>query len=470
MIVCKFGGTSVADRAAHERLASIVRDRLSRAPLVVVSALAGVSDGLIRVVDLAVSGRDAESAGDLRGLADRHRRLLEETPATPGAAAASLAALEESLEGIESLRRGIALVGDASPWVRARVIGAGEFLASRLVATALEAAGIMTACFDAREVLRTAGTDPEKDTPVPAEIARLARERLQPLLRAGRVVVTQGFVGSDPSGRPTLLGRGGSDYSASLLGAALDAERIEIWTDVDGVLTANPKVVREARRVCQLSFAEASELAYFGAKVLHPSTVLPAVEASIPVWVGNARRPAGGGTTILAEGTQPAGERGFVKAIAEKRGLTVVSVISTRMLMAHGFLARIFQAFDRHRVSVDIVTTSEVSVSLTVDDASRLPALIEDLRAFAEVEAESGMAVVCLVGDRMRGRTGLAADVFQVLRGVRVRMITQGASAINLSLVLAEEDVDRALRALHEEFFRGSLPPEIFGEPFRAAD
>jgi diaminopimelate decarboxylase/aspartate kinase len=467
MIVSKFGGTSVADPAALWRLAAIVRERLDEAPLVVVSALAGVSDALIAAIDGAARGDDTGSNGALAAIASRHRELLRAIEAPPGIQGEAEDALDLTLAALEDLRRGVALVGDASPWVRARFVGAGELLSSRIVVAALAGASIEAAWFDAREVVRTAGSDPERDPPLPEAIAERALARLAGRLAPGRALVTQGFLGGssvEGAERPTLLGRGGSDFSASLLGRALGARRVEIWTDVDGVLTANPQVVPEARRVKVLSFAEASELAYFGAKVLHPSTVLPAVTAGIPVWVGNSRRPEGEGTTILAQGIRPDDGRFAVKAIADKRGITLVHVVSTRMLMAHGFLARIFAAFDAHRTPVDLLATSEVSVSLTIDDDRRLPGIVEELSAFARVEVERGLELVCLVGEGMQGNATVAAEAFRVLKDVRVRMITQGASAINLSVVVAPGDGARAVQALHDAFFRGPLPAEVFGE------
>ena len=466
MIVCKFGGTSVADRDAQRRLASIVRDRLAEAPVVVVSALAGVTNALIRVLDAARGGREEDSAHELRELAERHRALLAATPAPAHGREAARAAVEESLAFLDELRRGVARAGDVTSWVRARFVGAGELLSSRIVTEALHAEEVETAWIDARTVVRTAGADPESDAPLPESIRALAGTSIAPHLARGCAVVTQGFIGGalvEGVLRPTLLGRGGSDYSASLLGAALGAARVEIWTDVDGVLSADPRIVPAARRVKVLSFEEASELAYFGAKVLHPSTLLPAVAAAIPVWVGNARRPDGPGTTILAQGIVPDDGRFAVKAIADKRGITAVQVVSTRMLMAHGFLARIFAVFDAHRTPVDLVATSEVSVSLTIDDDRRLPEIVDALSEFARVEVERDMAVVCLIGEGMRGNAQVAAEVFRVLRQVPVRMITQGSSAINLSLVVAETDVAEAVRALHDAFFRGPLPSDVFG-------
>lgn len=468
MIVCKFGGTSVANREAQERLASIVRDRLGEAPLVVVSALSGVSDALLRILDLAQAGRTDESARDLQELANEHLAVLAATAARPAAHEAARVIVESTLAMLEDFRRGVALVGDVTPWARARFVGTGEILSSRIVATALDAADVPAIWVDARTVVRTEGVDPEKDVPVPAAILALSAATIAPHLAPGRAVLTQGFVGGaivDGVLRPTLLGRGGSDYSASLLGRALGATRIEIWSDVDGVLSASPKIVPAARRVKLLSFEEASELAYFGAKVLHPSTLLPAVTAAIPVWVGNARRPHGPGTTILAQGIVPGDGRFAVKAIAEKRGITAVQVVSTRMLMAHGFLARIFAVFDAHRTPVDLVATSEVSVSLTIDDDRHLPEIVAALSEFARVDVERGMAVLCLVGEGMRGNSYVAEEVFRVLRNIRVRMITQGSSNINLSLVVEEGDVEAAVRTLHDAFFRGPLPADVFGAP-----
>ena len=465
MIVSKFGGTSVADRRALSRLAAIVGPRRRDGVLVVVSALAGISDALIETIRAAERGDEASTETLLGAIAARHRALLDEV----GGERESTA-VEELLAEIDGLRRGVLLVRDASGWVRARFVGAGELLSSRIVVAALRAEGIEAEWADARALVRTRGDDPERDPPLPEAIAASVAGRLGGAW-AERVVVTQGFIGSASYGgadRPTLLGRGGSDYSASLLGAALAATRVEIWTDVDGVLTAHPKVVPGARRVKLLSFAEASELAYFGAKVLHPATLLPAIEAEIPVWVGNARRPDGEGTTILPAGVRARDGRFAVKAIADKRGITVVHVVSSRMLMAHGFLARIFAVFDAHRTPVDLIATSEVTVSLTIDDASRLPAIVGDLSAFARVEVQEGMALVCLVGEGLQGNGEVTAEVLRVLARRPVRLITQGASAINLSVVLPGDAVTAAVRDLHDAFFRGPLPAEVFGGPSSA--
>jgi aspartate kinase len=270
--------------------------------------------------------------------------------------------------------------------------------------------------------------------------------------------VAQGFIGSTVEGVTTTIGRGGSDYSASIIGAALGARSIEIWTDVDGMMTADPRIVPDAKRIRVISFDEAAELAHFGAKVLHPSTVLPAIERKIPVHIYNTRNPASEGTLIVAE---PRTSRNLIKSIACKRGVTVVNVSSTRMLLAHGFLRAIFEVFDRHKTSVDVVTTSEISVSITLDATDRIDAIVGDLEAFGEVTVERNKAIVCVVGDNLKFTPGVAGRLFGAISETNVNMISQGASEINLTFVIEDEDVESAVCSLHEAFFH-EVDPSVF--------
>jgi aspartate kinase len=278
------------------------------------------------------------------------------------------------------------------------------------------------------------------------------------------VPVIGGFVGATREGITTTLGRGGSDYSAAIVGAGLGAREIQIWTDVDGMLTADPRVVTSPRLVPQLSFAEASELAYFGAKVLHPSTILPAMERDIPVRIVNSWKPEGRGTLIRsdaalaeapdgADGPGPPRSQGGITALACKRDLAVVDITSTRMLMAYGFLRRLFEVFERFRTAVDVVTTSEVSVSVTVDDRRHLEAITEALSEFADVSVESDMALLCAVGDAVRTDAAVAARVLRVLDAVPLRMVSQAASRRNITVVLRQSDLPGAMQRLHQEFF-----------------
>jgi aspartate kinase len=262
--------------------------------------------------------------------------------------------------------------------------------------------------------------------------------------------VLGGFIGATEQGVTTTLGRGGSDYSAAIFGACLDVDEIQIWTDVDGMLTADPRVVSQPRLVPELSFAEASELAYFGAKVLHPSTILPAVAKNIPVRILNSRRPEVTGTIITADGR---GGSATITALACKRGVTVVDITSTRMLMAHGFLRRLFEVFERFKTPVDVVTTSEVSVSVTVDNPRRLDDIVSNLRNFAEVVCETEMAIVCAVGENLRMRPALFAQAVNALEGIPLRLVSQAGSRRNITFVMRDADAPIAMDCLHRTFF-----------------
>jgi aspartate kinase len=303
-------------------------------------------------------------------------------------------------------------------------------------------------------------TDAQHGRAIPNDdlIAEKLTANVLPLTAAGKTVVMGGFIGSTDKGVTTTLGRGGSDFTAALVGGALDATAIEIWTDVDGIMTTDPRVCPDALRVKTISFEEAAELAYFGAKVLHPATILPAVKKNIPVLVLNSRNPDNDGTRIIS--IAPHCESPF-KSIAAKRKLTIIDVVATRMLLSHGYLKAIFDIFDKHKCPVDMVSTSEVSVSLTVDSNEKLPEIAADLSELADVKYEGRKALICLVGQNIRGQNGIAAQVFQAVRHVNIRMISQGASEINMSFMIDEDDADEAIRSLHKAFF-ADPDPEIF--------
>lgn len=471
VIVAKFGGTSVADAPGLARLCGIARARLDEGLLVVVSALAGVSDVLDRVF---------KSSTILQGAATDSSATLENEAQTR--VGETLATLEQRHTELLSAVNGRAT--NLAPWLGllragpagdtpsayAEWMALGELLSSEIVTAALASSGIAARWFDVRQVLRTRGEDPARDRPDDEVTRRLCDRHLERDIAGGHVVVTQGFIGCDRDGRTTLLGRGGSDLTASILGAALGAQRIEIWTDVDGVLTAPPKIVPTARRLKVLSFEEAAELAYFGAKVLHPASIRPAQEANVPVLVANSRRATSGteadGTLILPDTKDLQDERSVVRSIAIKKGICVVTVHSSRMLMAHGFLERIFSVFSKYATPVDLVSTSEVSVSLTVDETLALPQILDELLAIAQVESTRDTAIVCVVGEGMRRARGIPARIFRAVGNVEVRMISQGASEINVSLVVSASDADGVVRRLHDEFFQGNLPQRIFGESF----
>jgi len=448
MIVMKFGGTSVEDAAAIDRAACIVRERVPEKPVVVVSALAKVTDQLLAMARTAGAG-DREKAIQLsRPLRERHYTVAGELLGT-GIFTQFHSELEADFDSLDELLRGLAAVGELTLRSSDNVASFGERMSSKIIAAAFAVRGVSTRLVDSRECILT-DSNYAHAIPIFDETNDRTMAQLKPLLDAGKVPVMGGFIAANADGATTTLGRGGSDFTAAIVGAALGAERIEVWTDVDGMMTTDPNLCAKARRIKVISFDEAAELAYFGAKVLHPATLVPAIDKNIPVQVLNSRNPRNEGTRITARA--PSCTNTF-KAIAAKKRITVVDVVSARMLMAHGFLKSIFDVFDRHRCPVDVVSTSEVSVSLTVDSNEAIPAIAADLEKLAYVKYEGRKAIVCLVGENIRGTPGIAARVFTAISDINVRMISQGASEINITFVIEEDDVPEAVRRLHELFF-----------------
>ena len=456
MIVMKFGGTSVEDAAAIDRVAGIVNSRLAERPFVVVSAMAKVTDQLLAMAAAAGRG-EREPALDIScRLRERHYLAAGELLGT-GLHTELHGELGFEFDSLDELLRGISAVGELTPRTSDYVVSYGERLSSMIITAAFLARDIPATLVDARQVIVT---DAQHSRAVPQveEINDRLQDRVQPLIEQQRVPIMGGFVGATREGTTTTIGRGGSDFSAALVGAGLNAERIEIWTDVDGMKTTDPRICPDARRIKLISFEEAAELAYFGAKVLHPATVLPAVEKNIPVLVLNSRNPSNQGTLILSRTPR---SRSLFKAIAAKTRITVVEIVAARMLMAHGFLAKVFEIFARHHCAVDVVSTSEVSISLTVDSNEALPQIAADLEKLAFVKYSGRKAIVCVVGENLRDTPGVAAQIFQAIRDINVRMISQGASEINLTFVIDEADVPEAVRRLHAKFF-AEVDPEVF--------
>src|SRR5687768_6909133 len=433
MVVMKFGGTSVADQNAIERLIAIVRAQRqadaqqeggdARGPIVIVSALSKVTDRLLGIAANAGAGDIEGAHNNLRELRQRHISVST-VILDPVQREQVIAFLDREFDEIERVVQALAVLREVSPrWLDA-IAAMGEVLSSRIVAAALTSHGLLATWIDAR---RTVVTDAEHTCAAPLfpETTSSLMANVDPPLAAGRVLVMGGFVGATKDGVTTTLGRGGSDYSAAIIGACLGAGEIQIWTDVDGMLTADPRIVPDPYVVPHLSFAEASELAYFGARVLHPATIQPAVSRNIPVRILNSHRPHARGTLITGE--RPPSARPLT-AIASKNQVSVVSITSTRMLMAHGFLRRLFEVFEKHKTAVDVITTSEVTVSVTIDDRRRLPAIVEALSEFAEVDAEHDMAIVCVVGDGLQSDPGLIGQVLQGVGDVPIKLVSQAAT------------------------------------------
>ncbi len=451
-LVLKFGGSSVADAACVRRVAEIVKEAASRSPVVVLSAMGRTTDALFEAAQAAERGETEAALKALREIVAKHKKACAEL--WEGEPPVDLQQFIEALSTqIDMLLRGVALLRELSTRSRDAIVSFGELLSSQIVAAYLHSRGVPAAWLDVRRVMRTdacfGGAEPQT-----SEIATLAQTELLPLMGPGRIVVTQGYIGATKDGITTTLGRGGSDYSASLLGAAMHAEEVQIWTDVEGILTADPRMVPEAVPVLELSFREGAELAAFGAKVLHPATIQPAVDADIPVTVRHTMRPEGKFSTITARGG--AGSKRPATAIASRSPIQVITIESTRMLAQSGFLARIFDVFGRLGVSVDVVATAEVSVSLTVEANAPIAAIKKELGAFAHVSVASDRALVALVGERLKHTPGLAARVFGAIASINVEMISMGSNEINLSLVVERKDEVAAVRLLHKALFAGN--------------
>ena len=446
--VMKFGGTSVADAHAFENVARIVASQRSVAPVVVVSAMSGVTDALLAATVAAGEGRAGEAIASLEETFRRHHKTAEEL-LTPPTAQAFAKQVDNAAQQINELLRTSADNPLRRRPTQDAVLAYGEMLSSELLAALLNERGVNAQHVDARRCILT---DDEYTCALPLlpETFLKTHDVLLPVIENRLVPVLGGFIASTAEGTTTTLGRGGSDYTAALIGAALTAAEIQIWTDVTGVLTADPRVVPQAQTVERLSYAEASELAYFGAKVLHPKTIQPAVEGSIPVRICNSRAPEQIGTLV---GPRTEATDRTIKAIAHKSGVTTVQITSARMLGAYGFLRALFEVFERHKTVVDVVATSEVSVSLSLDDASALPVIVAELEQLGTVRVEKGCAIVCVVGEGLRGTPGIAARVFSAISNINVTLISQGASSINFTFAIEEERVQEAVRRLHHEFF-----------------
>ncbi len=456
MIVCKFGGTSVQDAQAMMRAAQIIRERQKRQPIVVSSAMGKTTNHLLDVALIASKGKRADALELLGKIRESHLREARKLGIT-AAGDWPLEILHTYFKEMRDLVRGLSALGELTPRIKDAMASYGERLSTVILTRALQNEGIPAQLMDARQCIITDDSFTRANPLFDLTYAAIV-EHLLPVVKAGKVPVFQGFIGRTHDGITTTIGRGGSDHTASIVGAALDAEDIQIWTDVDGIMTTDPRMVSEARRIKAISFNEAAELTYFGAKVLHPATILPAVRKQIPVHVLNSYKPDQDGTLIQDE--SPPCENP-VKAIAFKNGITVVHIASTRMLMAHGFLKKIFEVFDQYQVPVDVVSTSEVSVSLTVEDTSALYNIITELKKISEVNVEGSKAIVCCVGDNLRNIPGVPHLAFSALQDINIHMISQGASAINITFVIDEDRLAEAVRGLHDVFF-SKLDPLIF--------
>ncbi|MGL4859417.1 MAG: lysine-sensitive aspartokinase 3 [Enterobacteriaceae bacterium] len=446
LTIAKFGGTSVANAEAMQLCADLILDNPT-VRLVVLSASAGVTNALIALAAGASSENRSALIEQIRQIQYAIIDQLEPQPVVREE-------IDRILENIHTLAEAASLATSLA--LTDELMSHGELMSTLLFVELLRQRRVDVEWFDIRKVMRT-NANFGKAAPDTALLRELCQQHLQPRLKSS-LVITQGFIGRDiDSGRTTTLGRGGSDYSAALLSEALDASRIDIWTDVPGIYTTDPRIVPAARRIDEISFAEAAEMATFGAKILHPATLLPAVRCNIPVFVGSSKEPSAGGTLVCGHTeNQP-----LFRALALRRHQTLVTLHSLNMLHAQGFLAEVFGILARHQISVDLITTSEVSIALTLDRTS-LPTgsqnlisdeLLAELSTLCTVEIEEGLALVALIGNNLSQVNGVGKQIFSALDDFNVRMICYGASSYNLCFLVPGDNAEEVIRQLHLQLF-----------------
>ena len=438
MIVMKFGGTSVGNAERIKNAAAIVKSNLGRKPIIVVSAVAKMTDTLIRLAKAAPDGQGDEIFEEIKRT---HYTILEGLELEKSILDGDFAELSGLLRNTQQSKQLNDAVLDAFQ-------SFGEKISSKIFAAHLNKAGIMSQAFNSWELGLLTSGDFGNAEPLKASYAAIKKK----VSGLNILPVITGFIGRAEKGETTTLGRGGSDYTAAIFGAAAGAEEIQIWTDVDGIMSADPKVVPGAKTIKNLSFDEASELAYFGARVIHPKTLLPAIDKNISVRVLNTFNPQHQGTTITKKSLH---DDRIIKAIVCKKNITLINIKSSRMLGAYGFLARIFSIFAKYGKSVDAIATSEVAVSLTIDDNEGVDKIVDELNEISSTTLATNKAIICVVGGRMEYEPGIAGRIFSTLgkEAINIEMISQGASQINMTFIVDGKDAEKSVNTLHNEFF-----------------
>jgi len=437
MIVAKFGGTSIGNADMISNIANIIKSHINKKPVVVVSAVGGITNKLIELGNTAAEGKGNEVFENIKSI---HYQILENL-------SLDKLLISEDIEGLSKIINEIKNKGINNELLDS-IQSFGEQMSSKILAAQLNKIGVKAGAFNSWDLGFLTNSEFGNAEPLEGTYNSLNSN----IKNLDVIPIVTGFVGKTRNGEITTLGRGGSDYSAAIIGSAINAEEIQIWTDVDGVMSTDPKVVSNAKTLDRISFAEASELAYFGARVLHPKTILPAMNKNIPVRVLNSFNPKGNGTMILNNVEK---NRHLVKAVAYKKDIILINVVSTRMLGAYGFLARVFNIFDKYKKSVDVISTSEVSVSLTIDNENEIEDITNDIEEIARVGVLKNRAVVCIVGEHMMNVPGIAGRTFEALgkNNINVEMISQASSGVNITFVVDGRDIENAVKCLHEEYF-----------------
>ena len=445
LIVAKFGGTSVADFEAMTRCANIIKNDLTNR-IVVVSASAGVTNFLVRLGQQNVSVE--EQAEIIEAIRAIQHNIVEKLPDQATSLTDKVSFILDDLATVAAAQS-----QNYSARNTDEILSFGERMSSMLFTQVLNNLGVKTLCLDVRQVMKTNSLYGKAVVDIDA-LKTQVNEVLVPIVRDA-VVVTQGFIGQDGLGNTTTLGRGGSDYSAALIAEAIDATNLSVWTDVVGIFTTDPRITEQARAIPEISFGEAAEMATFGAKILHPATLIPAMRQNIPVFVGSSKEPEKGGTLIQ----QSVDSNPTYRSIALRREQTLVTVKSPEMLHASGFLAKVFTILAKHELSVDLITTSEISVALTFDNPTGSTqslinsSVVEELEQLCEVSVEHGLSLVAVIGNDLHATKGLGRSVFDKINDFNIRMICHGASSNNLCFLVPENDANTVVEQLHDTLF-----------------
>ena len=445
MIVIKFGGTSVQDSFWMDKAIDITNSMIDRAPVLVASAMAKTTDRLINIANCSFQ-KNKEGIIETIDILKKVHIDAAEAFLTGENLAAALKSLNTLFDQLSSLSRGLYLLQECSPKSSDTLLSFGERLSTLLIYHRIIERKINAELLDSRDFIIT-----DDNFSNAAPIFKITNPKIREFVKPqkGKIVIAQGFIGSSEEGHITTLGRSGSDYTAAIIGSALDAEEVQIWTDVDGILTTDPRIVSDAKRIESISYAEAAELAFFGAKVVHPSTIQPAVEKKIPVIVKNTKNPDSPGTAIIDK-TSGTGLTG----ISGKKNITLINITSSRMLNAYGFLSKIFQIFSKYKTPVDLISTSEVSVSMTIEDVRNVSLILTELEQIGKTTVEYNNGIICLVGKNIWKDSSLISDIFKTLYPASVKMISLGASEVNLSMVLPQDEIDETIKKLHKSFFK----------------
>ncbi len=444
MIVLKFGGTSVQSAPWIDNAIDITFNQIKKAPIIVSSAMGKTTNGILEAIEYALEGNSEKSFSIAKKLEESHTNASLEF-LTGENLKSALSRVTSLIEELTSLLYGLSMLRECSPRSKDTLLSFGERLSTTLIYHRCLERGIAAELLDSREFIKTTeGFNA-------AQVVFEESDRLIPLFvqpEVNKILITQGFIGSTLEGVTSTLGRGGSDYTATIIGSALEADEVQIWTDVTGIKTSDPRKITGTKTINHMTYTEAAELAYFGAKVVHPATIQPAVKKSIPVWVRNTGDREAAGTKITADV-----DKTGLKAISGKKDITVVNIASSKMLNAYGFLRRLFSVFEKYETPVDLISTSEVSVTITIEDKSYLNDIVKDLMELGKVKVEEGKSIICMVGQSLWKDPIFISRVFATLKDTPIRMISLGSSDTNLSFVVPGDYTDNTIQLLHNEFF-----------------